>query len=129
MFELMRQDSTQADGSVVLASGPAGSAGAGHADNPALVPTLPPLGARVSLPRIRTEFGARAARLSLGVLMLGAVAVVLFATSRATPLVPRSNMGFPHWESGPIHGLFGHLPNDWDALNLGLSGVLVAMLI
>jgi len=113
----------------VLASGPAGSAGAGHADNPALVPSLPAIGARVSLPRVRTAFGVRSARAALSVLILGAFAVVVFATSRSSPLVPRSNMGFPHWESGPLHGLFGHLPGSWNTLNLGLSAVLVAMLI
>jgi alpha-1,6-mannosyltransferase len=125
----MRQDSTQADGSVVLASGPAASAGAGHADSPALVPSLPPIGARVSLPRVRTAFGARSAYAGLSALILAVFTVVVLATSRATPLVPRSNMGFPHWESGPLHGLFGHLLGSWNALNLGLSAVLVAMLI
>ena len=113
----------------MLASGPAGNAGTGHADNPVLVPSLPPIAARVSLPRVKTSFGPRAGQAALACCCSAAFAVVLFATSRATPLVPRSNMGFPHWESGPLHGLFGHLPNSWNGLNLGLSGVMVAMLI
>ena len=87
------------------------------------------LGARFSLPRVKTEFGPTAGRVALASLVFGAFAVVMFATSRATPLVPRSNMGFPRWESGPLHGLLGHLPNDWDALNLGFSAVMVAMLV
>ncbi len=57
-----------------------------------------------------------------------AFAVVLFATARNSPLVPRSAISFPHWESGPLHHLFGGLTNDWDGLSTGLSVVLVLML-
>jgi hypothetical protein len=81
------------------------------------------------VPRVQTALGARAARIALGVLIVSVVAVVAFSTSRATPLVPRSDMGFPHWEAGPLHLLFRHLPNSWRGINLGFSVVLVAMLV
>jgi Glycosyltransferase family 87 len=43
--------------------------------------------------------------------------------------VPRSNMGFPGWESGPLHGLFGRLPYDYKTAMIVYSGVVVAMLV
>ncbi len=123
----MRQDSTQADGSVALASGPAGSAGAGQADSAVALPRLAPVGVRLRLPRAQLARGPIAGRLALTSLLLGASAVVVFATARPSPLVPHSALGFPHWESGPLHGLFGHLINDPNAISLGLSAVVVAM--
>jgi hypothetical protein len=124
----MRQSSTQADESVVLASASAGTAVAGQADGAVLVPGVPRIG-RFTLPRVRTDFGPRGARAALAVMILGVAAVALFATSRAGPLVPRSDLGYPGWESGPLHNLLGHLPNNWHALNWGLSGVLLAMVL
>jgi hypothetical protein len=68
-----------------------------------------------------------AGRIALGTMLLLAFAVVLFATAQHSPLVPRSSLSFPHWESGPLHHLFGKLTNDWDGLNSGLSLVVVLM--
>jgi hypothetical protein len=73
--------------------------------------------------------GPVAGRVALGTLMLGAFVVVLFATAQHSALVPHSGISFPHWEAGPLHGLLGHLTNDRDAINLGLSVVVVLMLL
>jgi alpha-1,6-mannosyltransferase len=113
----------------VLASAPAGGAGGAEADGSILLPRLAPLGARWRLPRVgQIALGPVAGRIALGSLMFGAFAVVAFATAQHSPLVPRSALSFPHWESGPLHGLFGHLTNDWNGLSYGLSVVLVLML-
>jgi hypothetical protein len=123
----MRPDSTQTDGSVVLATGAVGGAGTGQPDSSVALPRLAPLEARLRLPRARVALGPTAGRLALASLILGALAVVVFATAQPSPLVPRSYVGFPHWESGPLHGLFGHITSDSNALNLGLSAVVLAM--
>jgi hypothetical protein len=118
----MRDHSVQAGGSVVLASSPV----AGTAGEVAL-----PRGAaglRFSLPRYRVRFGPLAGRLALLWLVLGAAAIVAFATSGPSTLVPRSNEVFPNWEAGPLHGLFQGLPNNPKALGVGLSAILITML-
>jgi hypothetical protein len=129
----MRQDSTHAEGSVALATAsatpaPAG-AGAGESDGSLLLP-------RLAQHRTRTQRGPRelvlgrvAGRIALGTLTLGAFLIVAFATSQHSALVPHSGISFPNWEAGPLHGLFGHLPNKWDAINGGLSVVVVLMLL
>jgi Glycosyltransferase family 87 len=123
----MRTDSTQADGSVVLAAGSVGNVGAGQADGAVALRPLAPIEARLRWPRARVAMGPIAGRVALASLILGALAVVVFATAAPSPLVPRSYLGFPHWESGPLHGLFGHITNDSNALNLGLSAIVLAM--
>jgi hypothetical protein len=119
----MRQDSSQPDGSVVLASGTAGAA-------PSDTTLLPRIGfrrGRISLPRSRVMMGATAGRLALGSLLLGVFALVVFATARNSILVPRSTVSFAPWESGPLHLLFGHPYIDPNALNLGLSALVLLM--
>jgi hypothetical protein len=123
----MRPDTTPADGSVVLASGPAAGAAAGQADSAALLPSLARSGLSVRLPRLRFLASPLAGRLALSALLLGAFALVVFATGRASALVPRSTFGFPHWEAGPLHSLFGHPSVSFDGLNIAFSGFLVAM--
>jgi alpha-1,6-mannosyltransferase len=112
----MHEESTQTDGSVVLTSGAA--AGVGTA----------PFSIRLRLPRIRqVELGATAGRIALAAIFVCTLVVVAFATSEQTILVPRSYLGFPHWESGPLHFIFRGLPNDYNALNIGFSVLVPAM--
>ncbi len=110
----------------MLAPGSPGSAGAAQTD-PAVLPRLAPLGVRFSLPRAQVALGPFAGRLALASLITGALAVVVFATARPSPLVPRSYSGFPPWESGPLHGLFGHLISNSGTINFGLSAVVALM--
>jgi hypothetical protein len=88
----------------------------------------PLAGLRLALPRYRIGLGPLAGRLALAWLLLGAGAIVAFATSGPSVLVPRSNEVFPGWESGPLHALFSGLPNDPKALGYGFSVLMVAML-
>ncbi|MBV9310974.1 MAG: DUF2029 domain-containing protein, partial [Solirubrobacterales bacterium] len=53
--------------------------------------------------------------------------LVAFATAQQSVLVPRSYLGFPHWESGPLHFLFSWLTNNSNALNVGLSVLALLM--
>ncbi|PZS08216.1 MAG: hypothetical protein DLM64_13020 [Solirubrobacterales bacterium] len=134
----MREDSTRAEGSIVLASGPSASiapggpgSGTAHAGTARaggdLLARLPPFAARWRLPRSQLVLGPLAGRIALGGLALGGLALVAFATAAPSPLVPRSYLGFAHWESGPLHLLLGHLSADPTTLNLSLSALLVAM--
>jgi alpha-1,6-mannosyltransferase len=127
----MRQDSTQPDGSVAFASGAVAGTPAAQADSPPLLGRLPaletPLRAPLRLPRVRVAVGQRAGHLALATLLLSAFAVVVFATAHASPLVPQSALGYPAWEAGPLHQLFGHVSASYKAVNLGFSAILVAM--
>jgi alpha-1,6-mannosyltransferase len=57
------------------------------------------------------------------------LAVVAFATAGPSVLVPRSDEVFPLWEAGPLHALFGGLPNNQLTLAYGLSGLLVLLAV
>jgi hypothetical protein len=83
---------------------------------------------RLALPRYRIGLGPLAGRLALVSLLLAAGALVAFATSGPSTLVPRSNEVFPGWEAGPLHLVFRGLPNDPTALSYGLTAVLLVML-
>jgi hypothetical protein len=123
----MRTDSAQADGPVVLSSTPVAGAGTGAGD--LALSRGAAFGARFTLPRIRIALGPVAGRLALASLVLGALALVAFATSGPTVLVPRSGEVFLPWEAGPLHGLFKGLPNNPLTLSYGLSGLVIAMLL
>ncbi len=124
----MRQDSTQSDGSLALASSAVGAAPTvPAADGGAVLPRLFGVGSRLALPRLDVAFGHRAGQAALAILLLGAFAVVVFSTGHSNSLVPRSNVGFPAWESGPLHLLFGHISASYRTLELGFSAVMVAM--
>jgi hypothetical protein len=125
----MRQDSTQSDGSVALASSAVGAAPGVPADGRAVLPRLAPIGRRLSLPRLQITFGPRSGQAALAMLLLAAFAVAVFSTGHPTSLVPRSNAGFPGWEAGPLHSLFGHVTGTYRALQWGFSAVLVAMTV
>jgi alpha-1,6-mannosyltransferase len=124
----MRQDSTQADGSVALTSGSAG-AGAAQPDGSAVLPKIAPFGARFRVAWPQLTLGPAAGRIALGAISLGALAVVLVASARRSPLVPHSGIAFPPWEAGPLHGLIGAPIRSATAINIGLSVVLVLMLL
>ncbi len=124
----MRQDSTQAEGSVVLASGSAAGS-TGQPDGTVLLPKIAPLGARLNVAFPRIAAGPVAGRIALASLMLGTLLVVLFATARRSPLVPHSGIAFPGWEAGPLHGLLGLTVRSNYAVSMGLSVVLAGMLL
>lgn len=85
------------------------------------------LGRRLRLPRVRVALGPLAGGSGLAALIVCALALVVFSTSGPTVLVPRSNEVFPGWESGPLHLLSSGLPRAVDALNYGLTVLLLAM--
>jgi hypothetical protein len=124
----MRPESAQADGTVALAPSPVAGAGAGPADGTVALPRIQ-LGAHWSIPRPRVALHPLAGRYALGVLMLSALAEVVFATGGPSVLVPRSNQTFPTWEAGPLSGIFGHITRAPLGLDIGLSVVIVAMLV
>jgi hypothetical protein len=115
----MRDESTQLDGSVAVATPVAGpSARAGGLALPLSLP----------FPRRRElALGRTAGRLALASLLVGAFGLVAFATAQQGVLVPRSYLSFPGWEAGPLHFIFRGLPNDYKALNIGLSLLVPAM--
>ena len=87
----------------------------------------------VSRPRWLTTppiaVGRRGGWIALSVLLLATLAVVAYASSGPTVLVPRSVRVFPNWEAGPLHFLTSRPLNDRWTLDLIFSFVLVAMLI
>ena len=95
----------------MLASTPVSGIGAGSSDGTVALPRLS-LGARLNLARPRVALHPLAGPIALATLIVGALAVVVFATSGPTSLVPRSSEVFPQWEAGPLHGLFGVLPHS-----------------
>ncbi|MBV8217678.1 MAG: hypothetical protein JO325_04385, partial [Solirubrobacterales bacterium] len=82
---------------------------------------------RLPLPRYRVGLGPLAGRIALVSLLLSAGAIVVFATSGPSTLVPRSNEVFPGWEAGPLHVLSAGLPHDPKTLGYGLTAVLALM--
>ena len=64
---------------------------------------LAPLGAAADAARA-VALGPLAGRVALAVLVLGAFAVVAVRDATGTACSCRAaGMGFPHWESGPLH--------------------------
>ena len=124
----MRQDSSQVESPVLLSSGQVAGAGAAQGDTTVALPPLAPLGGRLALPRPRVALSPLAGRIALAALIVGSVAVVVFAAAGESDLVPRSGMAFPPWEAGPFHHLFGRLTNDSLAVAILLSSVVVLIL-
>jgi Glycosyltransferase family 87 len=124
----MPPDHTEADRSMVLASAPV--AGAPAKGEPAV--ELPRFGRpsrlRLSLPRVRALSHPLAGRLALFTLLFCAGLIVVFASSGVNVLVPRTYLGVPNWESGPLHYLFRWLPKHYLLYEYGFSAVLVVML-
>ncbi len=101
----------------------------GRAQPTIALPRITPFGARLRPPLARLATSTLAGRLALGALIAGTFAVVAFATAGPSWLAPSSNLSFPHWESGPLHGLLGKLIRAPNTLQLGFSVVLVAMTV
>jgi Glycosyltransferase family 87 len=125
------QDSGKLEVQPVLASGQVRGAGAGsaQADGAVALPALGIARRRLRLPRVRVSAHPIFGRLALGSLILGSVAVVAFARSGPTVLVPESIHVFPPWEAGPLHLLLGRLPHHIQTLAFGFSYVLLAMTV
>jgi Glycosyltransferase family 87 len=124
----MRQDATPVDGPAALASGPVASAGTSAAEGSVALPALGTVDVRRVLPRLRLRLGPTAGNLALGALTVAALAIVVLATAGPNALIPRAYLGFPNWEAGPLHGLFGRLVTNPTAIGDVLSAVLVGML-
>jgi hypothetical protein len=73
--------------------------------------------------------GRRTAWVALSALILATLAVVAYATSGPTILVPRSARVFPTWEAGPLHLITPRPLTDPWALDVIFSLVLAAMVI
>ncbi len=125
----MRQDSTQSDGSVVLAPGTVGAAGTTPAEAAPVLPRLAPLGRRLALPRVSVSLGPIGGRIALSALVLGALVLVVFSTAHSSALVPTSQLVFPGWEAGPLHGLFGYITVPLNTIDMGLSAMVVLMTV
>jgi Glycosyltransferase family 87 len=133
---MMRQESvppTPAEGAPVLPTSGAGvlatgGAGTAQADATVALPELRlPRDRLPSLPR--AIYGRTAGRAALATLILGTLALVIFEAAGPSVLVPQSNEVFPAWEAGPLHGLFGTLSASANAVNYGMSGLLIVMLL
>lgn len=124
----MRAESTPAEVSAALASGPVARAGAGQADPTVALPRLP-FGGRLSFARPRVALHPLAGHFALAALLLGSLAVVVFATAGPSDLVPRSNVAFPGWEAGPLGGLFGNIALNSTTLGIAFSLVVIAMTV
>ncbi|HEY2653209.1 MAG TPA: glycosyltransferase family 87 protein [Solirubrobacteraceae bacterium] len=75
-------------------------------------------------------------RLALGVLFVGTVLVVLYASSVPSTLVQGSYQLFPSWMAGPLHGLLNPLTERggkpiiaWQAVDYAYTGAIVVMFI
>jgi Glycosyltransferase family 87 len=119
----MPPDATEGELTVALGSAPA--------DPAVALPRLARfgwLGERLSVPRLRITTDPLAGRVALATLLMCACLVVVFASSGVNTLVPRSYLGLPVWEAGPLNLLFRWLTQDFWALSYGFSAVLVLML-
>jgi len=122
----MFDEKTSPQGPPALATG-AAAAGSPEAAIP--LGPLAPARERFRIPSMRIELGARAGGVALGSIVLGALAVVVFASAAPSSLVPHSGRLFPTWEAGPLGGLFGHPSLAPHALTALYSALLVVMTI
>jgi hypothetical protein len=124
----MREDLRQGDPPVAPRA--VASVSAGRAENTIALPRVAFRDAEWHLPRPSVRVSRPAyGHVALGGLLVGCVAVVVFATAGPTALVPSSWYAFPGWVAGPLHGLFGHLISAPTALSYGFSAVVVAMTV
>jgi hypothetical protein len=123
----MSPEPTEADRSIVLASAPVAGA-PGQAEPAVALPRFGGPSRRLSLPRMRVLTHPLAGRLALLTLLVCAGLIVAFASSGVNVLVPRTYLGMPNWESGPLHYLFRWLPKHYLLLEYGFSAAMVVML-
>jgi hypothetical protein len=124
----MHADGSHLKRQVVLASAPVAGAVAGHADAPLTLGGLATSRRARRLPLARIATRPEAARIALGVMIVGTLVVVALATGRQNTLVPSSYLAYPRWESGPLHGITRYLPADYLTLSIGFSVIVLAML-
>lgn len=91
------------------------------------VPAPPPPRGRPARRITDLDFPKIAAWVAIGFLIAVTATTALFASSGPSILVPRSTASFPNWMAGPLHGLFGHLPESRPSLEILSSVALVAM--
>jgi hypothetical protein len=91
--------------------------------------SLRPLERRFSLPRPRLALGPLPGQVALAFMIAASFTVVMFSSARESTLVPGSAVTFPHWMSGPLHGVFGGLTNHTKTLALGFTIVVLLMLV
>jgi alpha-1,6-mannosyltransferase len=93
--------------------------------------TLPRFGLLRLPHRLRwpeVEFSARAGKIALASITLGALVMVLFSTHGPTILVPRSSQIFTSWEAGPLYHLIPGFSVSARATNYALTGLILIML-
>ena len=100
---------------------------AGQTGSTVALPQAAGLGASLRLPRARIAQSRPAALLGLSLLFAGTLAVVIYATAGPSILVSKSDVSFPGWLAGPLHGLFGPLPHHVRLLNDGFSLLILLM--
>lgn len=91
------------------------------------VPAPPPPRERPARRITDLDFPKIAAWVAIGFLIAVTATTALFASSGPSILVPRSTVSFPGWMAGPLHGLFGHLPETRPPLEIFSSVALIAM--
>jgi hypothetical protein len=106
----------------VLASTPTGAATTAPRG---LAPGLP---GWLRLPHLGLAQRPLAARLALATVLTGMFAIVAYATSSQSVLVPQGYFAFPPWMSGPLHYVFRYLPVRQRAVDIGFS-ITVAILL
>jgi len=119
----MAPDAPNSQPNVALASAPLGAAGTTAPRGLALSPPR-----WLRLPRLRLAQHPLAGRLALISLVACTLAVVAFATASQTVLVPRAYLGFPPWDSGPLHYITRYLPINQHDINDGFTAVLLFLL-
>jgi hypothetical protein len=128
-LQQMREDASSPDAPVALVPGSVVGAPAGGAPAEATV-ALPRagFGIKVSLPSLRVTLGPVAGRVAIGAVIVSTLAIVAYAASGPSILVPRSVQTFPTWEAGPLNGLLPRAITNPQTLGFVFSAVLVVML-
>jgi hypothetical protein len=126
----MRHDPTQGGMSAALPSRQAAGLGTGAGDAAVVLPGvgLPGARARERRPQLaltRPVYGL----VALAVLIGGCLAVVVFAATEPSVLVPRSRFNFAGWLAGPFHGLVKDTGLTPENLSYGFSAVVLAMTV
>src|SRR5689334_21041268 len=87
----------------------------------------PPLGRLAARPVRGLDLTQLTAWLAIGFVIAVTATTAVFAASGPSILVPRSPVAFPGWMAGPLHGLFGRLPEPQNTLEIFSSAALVGM--
>jgi alpha-1,6-mannosyltransferase len=125
----MRQDSSSGEPSVAL-RGPRRAravAAAGQPDGALAIPRLGAAGQGLNLAAVGAKLLPWLGAFALLTLVALAFAVVAFAATAPSLLVPRSTTSFPDWFAGPLHGVFAGLTSDPLTLGDGFSVAVGAM--